>query len=1244
MEKIFISLHRFLKKRRVPFFIVFFLFTALLVWLASSISLKEDVSDFMPDSGDAERINFVNNNIALSEKIIISLANADTALFADEGDLYTWADMLADSIRSKGADNIEEIFYKVDDSQTLNVGAFILQNLPYYLEESDYAHIDSVIAPENIRKALTNDRRILVSPAGYAIKKMLTRDPLHISGKALNRLSSFQVDKVYNIDNGYILSKDRKSLFIFVSSIHPVSETAKNKELVKGIRESFDDIVKEAGNSITISSFGAVDVAVTNASQIRKDSYFSMLISICLILILLGLYFKKPAPLYLIILPVVFGGIFSVALLFVFKGTISSIAIGAGSAIFGIAINYSLHFLVHLKSHGGIESTISDLSSPMITGSITTIGAFLSLMVLSSESLHDFGLFAALTVVGSLLFVLVVLPLIPGLEKLSFKKPNAGGPSLWERLSEYHPENQKYLILATIILTIFFAFFSGHVKFDSDLNQINYMTQEQRKSFKELSEFTTLTRQTTYLITEGSDPYIALKGFERNRRVLDSLAAEGTINGYLGVGTGLLSDSMQEVRAKRWNSFWETRRGPAREAIKRYSKEAGFNEDSFKPFLELIDSSFTAQPYEHFAPLSESVFNDLLINKEGRSMIVTMVYTSPSSHFDPGIITSKHSDTFIYDRKNIADRLVALLMADFNKVLWICGLIVIVFLTISFGRFELSLIAFTPMAISWIWILGIMSLFGISFNVVNVILATFIFGLGDDYSIFITEGLMKDYSHKTKMLKSYKTAVLLSALTMFIGIGTLVFARHPAMKSLAIVTIIGMISVVIISFIAAPYLFNALTKIKGNNRLMPVTFKNFFITVYAFTVFLLGSLLLTFIGFFLLKIKKPSQTNKLKFHKHLCNFSRFVVCHMPNVKAEIFNPRGEDFSKPAVIISNHQAHIDLVYLMMLSPRIIILTNEWVWNSPFYGEIVKFADFYPVADGIESSIDRLSEMVDKGYSILVFPEGTRSEDCSIKRFHKGAFYLAGKLNLDIVPVVIHGLGHCLPKKELLLRKGECTVKVLDRITPSDISFGTDYVERARNVRQYYLKEYKTLASQKETPEYFRDKVIHNYIYKGVEVELQAGKILNRKSTYDVIRLLPDKGRVLFINSGYGVLTLLAALVKRSVKIDGLEENDDKRVLSENCISKPSNLSYFKNSVAPDDCIYDKVIWLYNDNTKLCDSVLASYHTDNLIIISRNAFKKNKTAFTNEEKKEVVKFAASSGFVIDENEAVIILKKK
>ena len=117
------------------------------------------------------------------------------------------------------------------------------------------------------------------------------------------------------------------------------------------------------------------------------------------------------------------------------------------------------------------------------------------------------------------------------------------------------------------------------------------------------------------------------------------------------------------------------------------------------------------------------------------------------------------------------------------------------------------------MALSWIWIFAIMQLFGIQFNIVNIILATFIFGQGDDYTIFIVEGLAYEHSTGKSILPQYRQSIILSAAIMLIGIGILVFAQHPAMHSLGTITLIGMTVTLIMATTIPPLLFRIYTSI-----------------------------------------------------------------------------------------------------------------------------------------------------------------------------------------------------------------------------------------------------------------------------------------------------------------------------------------------------------------------------------------------------------------------------------------------
>ena len=72
-----------------------------------------------------------------------------------------------------------------------------------------------------------------------------------------------------------------------------------------------------------------------------------------------------------------------------------------------------------------------------------------------------------------------------------------------------------------------------------------------------------------------------------------------------------------------------------------------------------------------------------------------------------------------------------------------------------------------------------MGIAGLQFNIVNIILSALIFGLGDDYSLFIMDGLLQEYKTGKKNLSSYKSSIVLSAITTLAGLGVLIFARHP---------------------------------------------------------------------------------------------------------------------------------------------------------------------------------------------------------------------------------------------------------------------------------------------------------------------------------------------------------------------------------------------------------------------------------------------------------------------------------
>jgi predicted exporter len=262
----------------------------------------------------------------------------------------------------------------------------------------------------------------------------------------------------------------------------------------------------------------------------------------------------------------------------------------------------------------------------------------------------------------------------------------------------------------------------------------------------------------------------------------------------------------QTRRINRWNKWLEGHPNLLDDLTKK-AVAHGFSAEAFNDFAEMIQSEQTVKFFDEFRPLTSKALaeNVSQAGEEGNSTIIETLSVRKKD-----LDRVKKSLPEAFDIGSLHSSVADALSGDFNYIGWACSLIVFFFLWLSFRRIELAIISFIPMAISWIWILGIMAILGIKFNIVNIILATFIFGQGDDYTIFMTEGAVYEQKYGRQMLASYKHSIILSALIMFIGIGSLILARHPALHSLAEVTIVGMFSVVLMAFIFPPFILKML--------------------------------------------------------------------------------------------------------------------------------------------------------------------------------------------------------------------------------------------------------------------------------------------------------------------------------------------------------------------------------------------------------------------------------------------------
>ncbi len=109
--------------------------------------------------------------------------------------------------------------------------------------------------------------------------------------------------------------------------------------------------------------------------------------------------------------------------------------------------------------------------------------------------------------------------------------------------------------------------------------------------------------------------------------------------------------------------------------------------------------------------------------------------------------------------------------------------------------------------------------------------------------------------------------------------------------------------------------------------------------------------------------------------------------------------------------------------------------------------------------------------------------------------------------------------------------------------------------------FYRQEWKQIREELETPDYFRGKLIRNYIYKGPLLEWYTRIKLRLENNYNVYdKYIPRKAKIVDIGCGYGYLVYLLSFISRDRQILGIDYDAEKIELANHCISKNDRVTF------------------------------------------------------------------------------------
>lgn len=146
-----------------------------------------------------------------------------------------------------------------------------------------------------------------------------------------------------------------------------------------------------------------------------------------------------------------------------------------------------------------------------------------------------------------------------------------------------------------------------------------------------------------------------------------------------------------------------------------------------------------------------------------------------------------------------------------------------------------------------------------------------------------------------------------------------------------------------------------------------------------------------------------------------------------------------DTSQSYVVISNHPSTLDIFsHITALPVSIRFLTKTELFRIPLLSRVLKILglpriDRKKARTNLPKINDSIQKVIDNNNSIMIFPEGTRSNQKALLPFKKGAAHIAKKFNLPIIPVVTHNAQNLMIKGSLWFKSGQINIDILDPIT-------------------------------------------------------------------------------------------------------------------------------------------------------------------------------------------------------------------
>ena len=470
-----------------------------------------------------------------------------------------------------------------------------------------------------------------------------------------------------------------------------------------------------------------------------------------------------------------------------------------GLVLFGLGIDFGIHFYARYAEERGagrdVETAV--LRTFMTTGqaitvvAITTAAAFFVLMIADFRGFSQFGFTAGMGTVFALLSMLVVLPaLLVVLERvhLLHLEAETSRASVSSRVAGFRFPMPRLIVIAGVG-AVGLALWGLPVEFQYDFGELE-------PRYERYQQIQDKWRQVYSDRRSRTAAYVVVDRPEEARAVAAALRAHAAQD--------TLSPTIDGVEVLQDRFPMDTTAQQAK--LRQLEEVRALLDDKFLKASDDVNLERLRRAVQTRAPVTLDQVPDFLkrpfTTKTGEIGNLVIIYPSVgladgrnSMKFADDVGTIRTADGEVYHAAStsiVASDMLRLMLREAPWMVALTLLLIVVFKLIILRRVKWVLLALLPLASSFLWLFGLMELFGWQLNFYNLVVLPTVLGIGDDSGIHIVHRYLEEGRGSIgRVLRSTGEHVAVSAFTTMIGFGGWLLSMHPGLHSIGQLAVVG---------------------------------------------------------------------------------------------------------------------------------------------------------------------------------------------------------------------------------------------------------------------------------------------------------------------------------------------------------------------------------------------------------------------------------------------------------------------